>query len=69
MVFIRSDMHSNLYFVINLCKDENFVQKAGAQRAAEKFGIALIAPDTSPSLTILFINSFNRRGKNRRGFR
>ncbi|GMG86672.1 S-formylglutathione hydrolase [Biformimicrobium ophioploci] len=30
------------------CTDENFVQKAGAQRYAEEFGMALIAPDTSP---------------------
>lgn len=30
------------------CTDENFVQKAGAQQYAEKYGIAIIAPDTSP---------------------
>lgn len=30
------------------CTDENFVQKAGAQRAAAELGIAIIAPDTSP---------------------
>lgn len=30
------------------CNDENFTQKAGAQRYAAEHGIALIAPDTSP---------------------
>ncbi len=30
------------------CTDENFVQKAGAQRAAAQHGIAIVAPDTSP---------------------
>ena len=30
------------------CTDENFVQKAGAQRAAAQHGVALLAPDTSP---------------------
>lgn len=30
------------------CSDENFTQKAGAQRAAAARGIALVAPDTSP---------------------
>jgi S-formylglutathione hydrolase len=30
------------------CTDDNFCQKAGAQRAASKAGIALVAPDTSP---------------------
>jgi S-formylglutathione hydrolase len=30
------------------CTDENFTQKAGAQRAAAARGIALAAPDTSP---------------------
>ena len=30
------------------CTDENFVQKAGAQRAAAEHGVALLAPDTSP---------------------
>jgi len=30
------------------CTDENFVQKAGAQRAAAAQGVALLAPDTSP---------------------
>ncbi|MFK7886903.1 MAG: S-formylglutathione hydrolase [Gammaproteobacteria bacterium] len=30
------------------CTDENFMQKAGAQRVAAMLGIALVAPDTSP---------------------
>ena len=30
------------------CSDENFVTKAGAQRAAAALGLALVAPDTSP---------------------
>ncbi|MEE4278329.1 MAG: S-formylglutathione hydrolase [Halieaceae bacterium] len=30
------------------CSDENFVQKAGAQRAAAEHGLAILAPDTSP---------------------
>jgi len=30
------------------CTDENFVNKAGAQRAAAAQGVALLAPDTSP---------------------
>ena len=30
------------------CTDENFVQKAGAQRRAAELGLALITPDTSP---------------------
>ncbi len=30
------------------CSDENFMQKAGAQRVAAELGMALVAPDTSP---------------------
>ncbi len=30
------------------CTDENFTQKAGAQRLAAELGLALVAPDTSP---------------------
>src|SRR5699024_8064430 len=30
------------------CTDENFVNKAGAQRIAAELGLALVAPDTSP---------------------
>ncbi len=38
-----------VYYLSGLtCTDENFVQKAGAQRAASELGLALVAPDTSP---------------------
>ncbi|MFP2768111.1 S-formylglutathione hydrolase [Oceanisphaera sp. KMM 10153] len=38
-----------LYWLSGLtCTDENFMQKAGAQRIAAELGIAIIAPDTSP---------------------
>lgn len=30
------------------CTDENFIQKAGAQRVASELGIAIVCPDTSP---------------------
>lgn len=39
-----------LYWLSGLtCTDENFIIKSGAQRAASAHGIALVAPDTSPS--------------------
>ncbi|RWW88818.1 hypothetical protein BHE74_00002293 [Ensete ventricosum] len=39
-----------LYWLSGLtCTDENFIMKSGAQRAASSEGIALVAPDTSPS--------------------
>ena len=38
-----------LYWLSGLtCTDENFVQKAGAQRYAAEHGVALVATDTSP---------------------
>ena len=38
-----------LYWLSGLtCSDENFMQKAGAQRIAAELGIAIIAPVTSP---------------------
>ncbi|WNC73395.1 S-formylglutathione hydrolase [Thalassotalea psychrophila] len=38
-----------LYWLSGLtCTDENFMQKAGAQRIANELGIAIVAPDTSP---------------------
>lgn len=38
-----------LYWLSGLtCTDENFVQKAGAQKYAAKYGVAIVAPDTSP---------------------
>ena len=38
-----------IYWLSGLtCTDENFVQKSGAQRYAAQYGVAIIAPDTSP---------------------
>lgn len=38
-----------LYWLSGLtCTDENFMQKAGAQRWAAELGLILVAPDTSP---------------------
>ena len=38
-----------LYWLSGLtCTDENFMQKASAQRIAAELGIAIVAPDTSP---------------------
>ncbi|WP_284455705.1 S-formylglutathione hydrolase [Alloalcanivorax xenomutans] len=38
-----------LYWLSGLtCTDENFMQKAGAQRLAAELGVAMVAPDTSP---------------------
>lgn len=38
-----------LYWLSGLtCTDENFVQKAGAQAYASQYGVAIVAPDTSP---------------------
>ncbi|MAD15693.1 MAG: S-formylglutathione hydrolase [Alteromonadaceae bacterium] len=38
-----------LYWLSGLtCTDENFMQKAGAQRIAAELGIAIVVPDTSP---------------------
>ena len=38
-----------LYWLSGLtCSDENFVQKAGAQQFAARYGVAIVAPETSP---------------------
>ena len=38
-----------LYWLSGLtCTDQNFVTKAGGQRYAAEYGIAIVAPDTSP---------------------
>ncbi|MGL6046068.1 MAG: S-formylglutathione hydrolase [Vogesella sp.] len=38
-----------LYWLSGLtCSDENFMQKAGAQRVAAELGMVIVAPDTSP---------------------
>lgn len=43
-----------LYWLSGLtCTDENFMQKAGAQRVAAELGIAIVCPDTSPRGTNL----------------
>ena len=43
-----------LYWLSGLtCTDENFMQKAGAQRIASELGIAILCPDTSPRGTDL----------------
>jgi len=45
----RGDRVPVLYWLSGLtCTDENFMQKAGAQRMAAELGIAIVAPDTSP---------------------
>ena len=41
-----------LYYLSGLtCTEENFMIKAGAQRFAAKYGLILVAPDTSPRNT------------------
>lgn len=43
-----------IYWLSGLtCTDENFMQKAGAQRVAAELGIAIVCPDTSPRGTDL----------------
>jgi S-formylglutathione hydrolase len=43
-----------LYWLSGLtCTDENFMQKAGAQRVAAELGVAIVCPDTSPRGTDL----------------
>ena len=38
-----------LYWLSGLtCTEQNFITKAGAQKYAEQYGIAIVAPDTSP---------------------
>ena len=38
-----------LYWLSGLtCTEQNFIQKAGAQRYAAEHGIAIVCPDTSP---------------------
>ena len=52
-VFVPSQAKSQrvpvMYWLSGLtCTEENFVVKAGAQRAAEQLGLAIVVPDTSP---------------------
>ena len=43
-----------LYWLSGLtCNDENFAQKAGAQRLASELGLVIVCPDTSPRGTDL----------------
>lgn len=43
-----------LYWLSGLtCNDENFAEKAGAQKLAAKLGMAIVCPDTSPRGTDL----------------
>lgn len=38
-----------LYWLSGLtCTDQNFMQKAGAQKLAARLGLAIVCPDTSP---------------------
>ncbi|WP_018013668.1 S-formylglutathione hydrolase [Teredinibacter turnerae] len=52
-VFLPQDAQKTpvpvIYWLSGLtCTDENFVTKAGAQRFAAEYGVAIVAPDTSP---------------------
>ncbi|MBE9041272.1 S-formylglutathione hydrolase [Oscillatoriales cyanobacterium LEGE 11467] len=45
----RSQPVPVLYWLSGLtCSEENFIVKAGAQRLAAEYGLAIVAPDTSP---------------------
>jgi S-formylglutathione hydrolase len=48
----RSEPVPVLYYLSGLtCTEENFTAKAGAQQFAAKYGLILVAPDTSPRYT------------------
>ncbi len=48
----KSERVPVLYFLSGLtCTEENFMVKAGAQQFAAKYGLMLVAPDTSPRNT------------------
>ncbi|MGA7932665.1 MAG: alpha/beta hydrolase-fold protein, partial [Kovacikia sp.] len=48
----KSESVPVLYFLSGLtCTEENFIAKAGAQQFATKYGVMLVAPDTSPRNT------------------
>lgn len=48
----KSKLLPVLYFLSGLtCTEENFMAKAGAQQFAAKYGLILVAPDTSPRNT------------------
>jgi S-formylglutathione hydrolase len=45
----KSERIPVLYFLSGLtCTEENFMAKAGAQQFAAKYGLIIVAPDTSP---------------------
>ncbi|MGH1463317.1 MAG: S-formylglutathione hydrolase [Neptuniibacter sp.] len=45
----QNDSVPVLYWLSGLtCNDENFMQKAGAQKLAAELGMAIVCPDTSP---------------------
>jgi S-formylglutathione hydrolase len=45
----KSERVPVLYFLSGLtCTEENFMAKAGAQQFAAKYGLIIVAPDTSP---------------------
>ena len=47
--YLRGEACSVIYWLSGLtCNEDNFMQKAGAQRIAAELGIILVAPDTSP---------------------
>lgn len=49
---VKSEPVPVLYFLSGLtCTEENFMAKAGAQQFAAKYGLMLVAPDTSPRKT------------------
>jgi len=49
---VKSEPLPVLYFLAGLtCTEENFMAKAGAQQYAAKYGLILVAPDTSPRNT------------------
>jgi S-formylglutathione hydrolase len=46
---VKGERRPVLYWLSGLtCTDENFSQKAGAQRVAAELGLVLVMPDTSP---------------------
>lgn len=46
---IRGDRCPVLYWLSGLsCTEQNFITKAGAQQHASRYGVIVVAPDTSP---------------------
>lgn len=60
MTLVFSDNLKVLYWLSGLtCTDENFIAKSGAQRVASAEGVALVAPDTSPSESFFLAELYN----------